>query len=140
MVHAGRYREMADDQRRREADVSEEDLLDHERLDAYRVAVELDALVARLARQCGRGHGWLVEQTQEASGSAVLNLAEAVGREGADRARCLRIARGSGLEADGGVTLMLNRRLCTPADRRQARQLVLRLTAMLTKMIRSALR
>ena len=114
--------------------------LDHERLDAYEVAVELDALVARLARQCGRGHAWLVEQVQDASGSAVLNLAEGMGRDGADRARCLKIARGSALEVAGAVTLMINRRLCTPDDRQVARRLVVRLTAMLTKLIQRALR
>jgi four helix bundle protein len=114
--------------------------LDHERLDAYRVAVDLDALVARLARQCGRGHAWLLEQVQEAAGSVVLNLAEGMGRDGADRARCLKIARGSALEVDGAVTLMTNRRLCTPDERRHARQLVVRVTAMLTKLIQRALR
>lgn len=54
--------------------------LDHERLDVYRVAVELDTLVLRLARGLGRGNSWLADQAQRAAGSIVLNIAEAMGR------------------------------------------------------------
>jgi four helix bundle protein len=114
--------------------------LDHERLDAYRVAIELDDLVSRLARQSGRGHAWLFDQTQRASGSAVLNLAEAIGRDGADRSRCLKIARGSALEVDAAVTLLEHRGLCSSTTRGRARQLVGRLAAMLTKLMKSAVR
>ena len=117
-----------------------EGTLDHERLDAYRVAVELDDLVVQIVRRSGRGHGWLCDQAQRASGSAVLNLAEAVGREGADRARCIRIARGSALEADAAVKLLEHRGVCSSADRARARQLVGRLASMLTKLIASAIR
>jgi four helix bundle protein len=114
--------------------------LDHERLDAYRVAAALDQLVARLARQSGRGHAWLFDQVQRASGSALLNLAEAVGRDGPDRARCLKISRGSALEVDAAITLMEHRGLCPPDARAQARQLVGRLAAMLTRLMKSAVR
>ena len=117
-----------------------EGTLDHERLDAYRVAVELDDVVVQIARRSGRGHGWLCDQAHRASGSAVLNLAEAVGREGADRARCIRIARGSALEADAAVKLLEHRGVCSSADRARARQLVGRLVSMLTRLMASALR
>lgn len=114
--------------------------LDHERLDAYRVAVEIDALVARLVRQIGRGHAWLGDQAQRASGSAVLNLAEAMGRDGADRARCLRISRGSAMETEAALTLLEHRGVCPQPLRSHARQLTGRLCAMLTKMIGGATR
>ena len=39
-----------------------EGTLDHERLDAYRVAVEFDDLVVQIVRRSGRGHGWLCDQ------------------------------------------------------------------------------
>jgi four helix bundle protein len=112
-----------------------EGTLDHERLDAYRVAVELDELVVKIARRTGRGHGWLCDQAQRATGSAVLNVAEAVGRDGPDRARCFRIARGSVLEADAAIKLLEHRGACSPADRARARHLVGRLTAMLTRLM-----
>ena len=114
--------------------------LDHERLDAYRVALEIDDLVTKVVRQALRGHGWLADQAQRASGSAVLNLAEAVGREGADRARCLRIARGSALETDAAVTLLEHRGVCPSNMRTRARHLIYRLVSMLTKMIATATR
>lgn len=108
--------------------------LDHERLDAYRVAVELDALVVAMARRAPRGHGRLGDQAQRASGSVVLNLAEAMGREGADRARTLRISRGSALELDAALTLLLHRGGCAPAAREAAKAMTLRVVAMLTRL------
>jgi hypothetical protein len=36
--------------------------LDHERLDAYRAAVELDRLIAAAARSSTRGAAWLWDQ------------------------------------------------------------------------------
>ena len=112
--------------------------LDHERLDVYAVAVELDDAVVRIARRAARGHGWLCDQAQRASGSTVLNIAESVGRQGADRARCFRIARGSVLELDSALTLLLHRGACTPEIRAHARTLTVRVAAMLTSLVRLA--
>jgi len=106
--------------------------LDHERLDAYTVAVALDGAVVAIARKAGRGHGWLCDQAARASASVVLNLAEALGREGLDRARALRIARGSALELDAALTLMLHRGACRAAERNSAKTLTVRVVAMLT--------
>jgi four helix bundle protein len=106
--------------------------LHHERLDAYTVAVELDGALIAIARKAGRGHAWLCEQAARASASVVLNLAEALGREGADRARALRIARGSALELDAALTLMLHRGACRVAERQTAKGLTVRVVAMLT--------
>jgi len=106
--------------------------LQHERLDAYRVAVELDGAVVAIAHRSGRGHAWIADQVMRASASVVLNLAEALGREGADRARALRIARGSALELDAALTLMLHRGACREADRKAAKALTVRVVAMLT--------
>ena len=108
--------------------------LDHERLDAYDVALQLDAEVVILTRRAGRGHGWLCDQATRASASVVLNLAEALGREGLDRARALRIARGSALEVDAGLTLLFHRGACGAAERAQAKDLTRRVVAMLTVM------
>ena len=106
--------------------------LDHERLDAYTVAVALDGAVVAIARKAGRGHGWLCDQASRASASVVLNLAEALGREGLDRARALRIARGSALELDAALTLMLHRGACRAEARNAAKGLTVRVVAMLT--------
>ncbi len=42
----------------------ESQLLDHERLDAYRVALELEALVVRIAAGMGRRHAGLRDQNR----------------------------------------------------------------------------
>ena len=106
--------------------------LQHERLDAYADTVELDGAVVSISRKAGRGHAWLADQAMRASASVVLNLAEALGREGADRARALRIARGSALELDAALTLMLPRGACREAERKAAKVLTVRVVAMLT--------
>ena len=106
--------------------------LDHERLDAYAATVALDGAVVAIARSAGRGHGWLCDQATRASASVVLNLAEAIGREGLDRARALRIARGSALELDAALTLLLHRGACRSEQRTTAKALTVRVVAMLT--------
>jgi four helix bundle protein len=106
--------------------------LQHERLDAFTVAVQLEGPVVAIARRAGRGHAWLADQAMRASASVVLNLAEALGREGADRVRALRIARGSALELDAALTLMLHRGACRAAERQAAKALNVRAVAMLT--------
>ena len=105
--------------------------LQHERLDAFSVAVELDGTVVAIAHKAGRGHAWLANQAMRASASVVLNLAEALGREGADRARALRIARGSVLELDAALTLMLHRGACRVEERKAAKGLTVRVVALL---------
>lgn len=107
---------------------------DHERLDVYTVAVALDGVLVAMVRAAPRGHAWLADQAQRASASVVLNLAEALGREGADRARMLRIAKGSALELDAALTLLSHRGGCRAAAREEARTLTLRVVAMLTKL------
>jgi four helix bundle protein len=109
--------------------------LDHERLDAYRVALELDRLVVQICERAGRGFSWLCDQAQRASGSSALNLAEAVGRQGADRAQRYRIARGSALEVGAALSLLGHRRACSPELRGQARALTVRLVSMLTRLV-----
>lgn len=106
--------------------------LDHERLDAYAAAVALDGEVVAMTRKTGRGNGWLCDQATRASASVVLNLAEALGREGLDRARMLRIARGSALELDAALTLLLHRGACRATERNAAKALTVRVVAMLT--------
>ena len=106
--------------------------LQHERLDAFAVAVELDGAVVAIAHRSGRGHAWIADQAMRASASVVLNLAEALGREGADRARALRIARGSALELDAALTLMLHRGACREAEWKTAKALTVRMVALLT--------
>ena len=76
----------------------------HERLDAYRLAVEVAVEVQRL--HYPRGLAWLRDQAVRASGSAVLNIAEATGRTGDARRNHFRIALGSIAEACAALDLL----------------------------------
>ena len=74
-----------------------------ERLDAYRLARELHQLVHDLAPH---GSG-LADQLRRASASAVLTIAEGVGRTGPrDQARFFAMARGSALESVAVLDLL----------------------------------
>ena len=69
-------------------------LLDFERLDVYRVALEFQALASSITLPQGRRE--LRDQLDRAALSIVLNTAEGAGRTGAaDKARFFARARGS---------------------------------------------
>jgi four helix bundle protein len=65
------------------------------RLDVYRASLEL---AAAINRQSDKLDGALRQQASRATPSVVLNLAEALGRRGKDRAHFLSIALGSARE------------------------------------------
>jgi four helix bundle protein len=111
-------------------------LLAHERLDAYRLCLELDELVVRVCAAAPKGHGWLVDQVQRASGSTALNLVEANGRTGADRVHLLKIAKGSVLETDSALDLFVHRHLISSEHRVRAHCLAVRITQMLCGLMR----
>src|SRR5262245_48971370 len=74
-----------------------EPLLDAERLDVYRAALEFLGLAGSL--RFGRGLAELRDQLDRASMSIVLNIAEGAGRRSTpDRGRFFAIARGSATE------------------------------------------
>jgi four helix bundle protein len=94
-------------------------LLDAEKLDCYRLAVEFQALAGRLLPK--RGHSSLRDQLDRASVSIVLNVAEGAGRfSPADKARFYAIARGSATECAAIVDVMLSRGLAPVPVCRQA--------------------
>ena len=99
-----------------------------ERLDVYRLALELLADATELGR--GRMAAALRDQLDRASSSIVLNIAEEAGRvSGPDKARFYTIARGSAMEC----AAILDRRI-DPAHHAHGRQLLLRIVQMLTKL------
>jgi four helix bundle protein len=72
-------------------------LLDFERLDVYRIALEFQGLATSIALPAGRRE--LRDQLDRAALSIVLNTAEGAGRSSAaDKARFFSMARGSAME------------------------------------------
>lgn len=108
-------------------------LLDAERLDAYRVALEFQVLTAELS--LGRGTRELRDQLDRASTSIVLNIAEGAGRRAlADKARFYAMARGSATECAAIIDLVRIRSLAPPAVTARSRGLLVRIVQMLTRL------
>ena len=109
--------------------------LDAERLDVYRVALELHVAAAALALG---GDPVLRDQLRRASLSVPLNIAEGAGqRSSAQKRRFYGVARGSAMECAAIFDVLCLRRLAPPSECRQARSLVVRVVAMLTKLDRA---
>ena len=113
--------------------VPDEDLvLDLDRLDVYRAAVQFCAVVSGLRATPAS----LRDQIDRASASVVLTLAEGVGRvSGPDRAHFFAMARGSAFECAAVRDLLRARQLLTESVYRDARTLLVRVVQMLTRQI-----
>ena len=113
------------------------DVLDHERLDVYRRGLDFCGLALRIAVQLPRGHAALVDQLRRAATSIPLNVAEGAGKvTPGERAHCYRIARGSAMEC--GAVIDVARLLggLPDKDLDEAKDLLVRIVAMLTRLCR----
>ena len=110
----------------------------HERLDAYRVAVEFLDIAMTLTKRLPRTKGQLGDQLARASEGIVLRLAEGAGAEyrSADQKRYFRSARGSALECAAVLDICRIKRIGTPEQLQHGRHLLLRLVQMLSKLAR----
>lgn len=108
-------------------------LLDHERLEVYRVARELLVLCSDLIeRKMPRE---LREQLDRASMSILFNIGEGAGKTAkADKQRSYEIARGSTTEVATQLDLLHIRRLISSDQYRQARSLIVRIAQMLSRL------
>jgi four helix bundle protein len=112
--------------------------LDHENLDVYRCSLEFLHLSLRLVRELPeRGEAELRSQLKRAAMSIPLNIAEGAGKPtSADRARYHAIARGSAMECAALIDVCAVADYLAEDDARSAKQLLLRIVSMLTKMCR----
>jgi four helix bundle protein len=112
-------------------------LLDFERLDVYRCAIDFLALAVRVAAKMPRGHADLRDQLRRASASISLNIAEASGKTSApDRARFHSIARGSAFECAAILDVLQLHGAVATSDVDEGKLLLSRVVAMLSKMCR----
>jgi len=120
--------------------VTEPERLAHERLDAYRVAIEFLALAHPLCARLPRTKGQLGDQMARAAESIVLRIAEGAGCEwrSADQKRHFRAARGSVLECSAALDICRIRRIGSPEQLSTGRSLLVRLTQMLTRLCRGS--
>jgi len=110
-------------------------VLDAERLDVYRLALELQVAAAAIDL---RRESVLRDQLRRASLSVPLNIAEGAGqRSRAQKRRFYGIARGSAMECAAIFDVLCLRGLVPPRDCHQARSLLVRVVQMLTKLDRA---
>ncbi len=105
-----------------------------DRLDAYRVALEFVSLASKTRPRSAA----LRDQLDRASSSAALNLAEGVGRATrADQARFFAVARGSALECVAIWDVLWAQGAIPLSTHQEGRQLLTRVVAMLTRLMRT---
>jgi four helix bundle protein len=80
----------------------------HEKLDCYRLLVEVAERIAKLVAGWPRGFGYLADQVQRAIVSAVLTLAEGNGKRGnpRERRRFFQMSMGSIAEVAAALDLI----------------------------------
>jgi len=108
----------------------------HERLDAYKTAIEHFGLVQQVKSAVAAGSANLLDQLDRASESIVLNIAEGCGKKrfSKDRAKYYRIASASAAECAAAWDLLAIRCNAICASARCGKQLCIRIAKMLSKM------
>ncbi|MBI4817783.1 MAG: four helix bundle protein [Deltaproteobacteria bacterium] len=110
---------------------------DHEKLDVYQAAIEFVAQADDIVAAFPRGRAYLADQLQRAATSIPLNIAEGAGEfSAADKARFYRIAKRSAAECAATLDVCRRLRLIEPERYTSGRELLLRIVAMLIKMVR----
>ena len=110
-------------------------LFDHEKLDVYRVSIELVILIDEIVEHLPRGRAYLADQLQRAGTSVPLNIAEGAGEYAInEKIRFYRMARRSATECAGILDVCLNLKLIEEERYKKGRELLMRIVAMLIKM------
>jgi four helix bundle protein len=114
---------------------------DHEKLDVYQLELRFITWVTALLvnvkrRPTDARMAEVVDQLDRASLSALLNTAEGNGRrQRRTRAKFFDDARGSGTECAACLDVLVAKGICTVVEIDEGKQLLLRITSMLTKLI-----
>ena len=110
---------------------------DLHRLDVYRCALDLYRGVGRIAAQFPRGEADLRSQMKRAARSVPFNIGEGVGKRGKARAAAYQIALGGAKELIVALDCVEIDQLAPLNEITATQELADRVSAMLTKLIRS---
>ena len=111
---------------------------DHERLEVYQLARELNREVAALLKELPRGSAESADNLQRATKSITRNIAEGAGKwRVPDKTHFYQIARGSATECAASLDELVDFGLLPESRIERAKQLAWRIVAMLVGMIRS---
>ena len=109
---------------------------DHERLDAYQVAIDFVAFANDVVEHLPRGRGHLAEQLQRASLSVALNIAEGAGEfSRKDKNRFYRMALRSATECAAILDVCRRLDLAQAEVVSSGRDLLLTIVSMLTRLV-----
>ncbi len=110
-------------------------VLDHEKLDAYHIAVEFVLLSHTIIEHFPRGKAYLSDQLQRAALSVPLNIAEGAGEYAVDeKVRFYRMAKRSATECAGILDVCCKLKLVDEQMYINGRALLIRIVSLLTKM------
>jgi four helix bundle protein len=110
-------------------------ILDHEKLDAYHIAIEFVILTDMVIEHLPRGRGYLSDQLQRAALSIPLNIAEGAGEYSIDeKVRFYRMAKRSATECAGILDVCQKLQLLDEQKYMRGRELIVRIVSILTKM------
>jgi four helix bundle protein len=109
-------------------------MLDYERLDVYRAAIQFAEMAFRFLELLPRGTASLADQLRRAAILIPLNIAEATGRAASERAHYHRIARGSAMECGAIVDILRLMRVAPDTALDDAKELLVRVVSMLSRM------
>ena len=111
---------------------------DLHKLDVYRASLRLYKLIGRMVKGFPRGEADLRNQMRRASRSVPFNIGEGVGKRGRARAAAYEVALGEAKELIVAIDCVEIDELATTEEILEAQELVDRISAMLSKLIRSA--
>jgi len=113
-------------------------ILDHERLDVYRLALDFLVFAHQVLETLPRGHAHLSDQLTRASTSIVLNIAEGAGKHSkADKRRYYLSARGSATESAALLDVLSRLRLLDEPGHQAGKEMLVREVSMLIKLAQS---
>ena len=111
---------------------------DHEKLDAYGIAIDFVITAEAVAQGAtrGKGHGDLADQLRRASTSIVCNLAEGAGEYAPlEKARFYRLSKRSATECAALIEIYRRLGLATPDAADKARAMLLRIVSMMVRLV-----
>ena len=110
---------------------------DHDRLDVYHAAVEFVGIAGEIIERLPRGSAYVKDQLGRAALSITTNLAEGAGEfKRKDKARFYRMAARSATECAAILDVCRKLRIADETVVRRARDLLLRVVSMLTRLAR----
>lgn len=113
-------------------------VLDHERLEVYKLALEFLVFANEVIAALPRGRRHLADQFTRASMSIVLNLAEGAGKHSKpDKRRYDLTSRGSATESAALLDVCWRLKLLDENKHRTGKEMIVRIVSMLVKLAQS---